>query len=257
MEAILVAPDVFRYPLRLSERAQPPAAGAEPESAFARPGEKTAEEGREPDRAKIPPERIPAETGPGAAGGAAPGAGGLPAEFKLTYPSDSKIALSRPASKVEDTLVSPNRYRTRTDIDFSKYLENEMTAGNRNPPGSASSGGTPQQRARRRTSGGAVSLSVPKIDFSPWAAAVLNKIQRNWILPAEVGTAWKAEVGVTVLVAKSGELLAVEIDVPSKIELLDEAAARAIRASGPFPALPAALPDSSLEVYFVFQYGQD
>ncbi len=255
MEAILVAPDVFRYPLRLSERARPPA--AEPGFAAARPGEKTAEEGREPGRAKIPPERIPAEADTGAAGGPGPGAGSLLSEFRLTYPSDAKIALSKPASKIEDTLVSPSRYRTRTDIDFSKYLENETTAGNRNPPGSAPSGGTPQQRARRRTGGGAVSLSIPKIDFSPWAATVLNKIQRNWVLPAEAGTAWKAEVGVTVLVAKSGELLAVEIDAPSKIGLLDEAAERAIRASGPFPALPAAVPDSSLEVYFVFQYGQD
>jgi len=88
VEAILVAPDVFRYPLRLSERARPPA--AEPGFAAARPGEKTAEEGREPGRAKIPPERIPAEADTGAAGGPGPGAGGLPSEFRLTYPSDAR-----------------------------------------------------------------------------------------------------------------------------------------------------------------------
>jgi len=254
LEAILVSPDVFRYPLRLSERIRLPA--AKPGFTIARPGEKSAEESGGPGRANVPPERRMAEGDKGTAAGPAPGAGGLSSEFKLTFPADAKIVLSKPASKVEDTLVSPGRYRTRTDIDFSKYLENETTAGNRNLS-SPRGGGTAQQKARRRTGGGSVSMSVPKIDFSPWAGAVLNKIQRNWVLPAEAGTDWKAEVGVAVLVAKSGELLAVEIDAPSKIEILDGAATRAINASGPFPALPAAFPDSSLEVYFVFQYGHD
>lgn len=100
-----------------------------------------------------------------------------------------------------------------------------------------------------------MALNVPSVDFSAWGEIVLNKIQRNWALDAGLGTAWKGEVGVTVLVARNGELLAVEIDAPTKIDFLDQAALRAVRSSGPFPPLPAKYLNSSLEVYLVFKYG--
>jgi TonB family protein len=55
--------------------------------------------------------------------------------------------------------------------------------------------------------------------------------------------------------ARNGDLLAVEIETPSKVDALDQAALRALQASGPFPPLPADFPKSSLDMVFVFQYG--
>jgi TonB family protein len=199
---------------------------------------------------------------------AAPGpSGGLPGpytNFRLTYPADARISLSKSAGKIEDKyLPPPSHYRTRTDIDFSKYARKGALTSPAPPggpgegPGGSGSGrpGQAGRRARRPTPGGSVALNVPGVDFSAWGEIVLNKIQRNWALDAGLGTAWKGEVGVFVLVAKNGDLLAVEIDAPTKIEFLDQAALQAVRSSGPFPPLPLKYLNSSLEVYLVFKYG--
>ena len=58
-----------------------------------------------------------------------------------------------------------------------------------------------------------------------------------------------------LLTLSGNRLLAITIDAPTKIEFLDQAALRAVRSSGPFPALPAKYLNSSLEVYLVFKYG--
>jgi len=83
----------------------------------------------------------------------------------------------------------------------------------------------------------------------------MNKIQKNWSIVQSGEIGWRGEVGVSVLVAKSGQLLAIDVTSTSKIDLLDQAALKALDLSGPFPALPKDFPNSSLDVYFVFQYG--
>jgi protein TonB len=81
------------------------------------------------------------------------------------------------------------------------------------------------------------------------------RIQKNWSLGQEAFAGYIGEVGVTVMMSKAGELLAVEIGASSKIDLLDQAAVKAVRLSAPFPSLPPDFPNSSLEMYLVFQYG--
>ncbi|MGD0782476.1 MAG: TonB family protein [Candidatus Aminicenantales bacterium] len=264
-EAFLAPRELARFPFVKGEPVRPPA----------RPGEKAATrpvsaapEGGAAATGRTTPKRVePAEqTGPGPMAAPGPSAGlpGPYTDFKLTYPSDARLSLSKSAGKIEDRyLPPPSHYRTRTDIDFSKYarqgalLSSASSGGPGEGPGGAGSGrpGQAGQRARRPSPGGSVGLNVPGVDFSAWGEIVLNKIQRNWALDAGLGTAWKGEVGLSVLVGRNGDLLAVEIDVPTKIEFLDQAVLRAVRSSGPFPPLPAKYLNSSLEVYLVFKYG--
>ena len=202
------------------------------------------------------------EARPGGEAGSEAGPSGFLSGFRLVFPPESKLNLTKPADKIEDKLVSPGRYRARPDIDFSRYLDRSKTAGigeaeyGEGPNGIG--GGRPGQagqRARRSSPGVSMAIAVPGVDFSAWAGLVINAIQKNWALDPSLGTSWKGEVGISVLVSKNGELLAAEIDVPTKIDALDQAALRAVRASGPFPALPPRYPNASLEVYFVFKYG--
>jgi len=269
-EAFLAPREWARFPLSRTESVRRGEKAAKPSAEAVKPA---VDNGKQPPESVsgTPPKReeTAASAGPGApAPMAAPGASsGLPGpftNFKLTYPADARISLSPSAGKIEDRyLPPPSHYRTRTDIDFSKYarqgalLSSTPTGGPGEGPGGSGSGrpGQAGQRARRAAPGGSVGLNVPSVDFSAWGEIVLNKIQRNWALDAGLGTAWKGEIGVSVLVARNGDLLAITIDAPTKIEFLDQAALRAVRSSGPFPALPAKYLNSSLEVYLVFKYG--
>jgi TonB family protein len=57
-----------------------------------------------------------------------------------------------------------------------------------------------------------------------------------------------------VVIKKTGELDSIEILEGTSLETLDRAALEAIRASLPFPALPADFPGDLLEITFEFVY---
>jgi len=259
-EAFLVPREMVRFPLsKTAEMGRPPAKGPVSPAASSAVGA-----GEESRPAAAPSSAVPGASGPVAPPGSPAGLPGPYSDFRLSFPPDAKINLSKAAAKIEDRYLPPSsHYRPRTDIDFSRYarqgalLSSAPSGGPGEGPGGVGSGrpGQAGQRARRPVPGGSMALNVPGVDFSAWGEIVLNKIQRNWALDAGLGTAWKGEVGVTVLVARNGELLAVEIDAPTKIDFLDQAALRAVRTSSPFPPLPAKYLNSSLEVYLVFKYG--
>jgi len=208
----------------------------------------------EPDsrRAQIPSSSAPAR--PGVQG--EPGAVGLPySEFRLTYPKDSPLNLAKPSENSIESLLKPDRYRSWQGNDFSKYLGTvkgpTATAGS--PGGQPGSGGGGGAVGPPR--GSPAPPNIVRYDFTPWANEVMTKVQKNWSLGQDAFAGYIGEVGVTVMMTKAGELLAVEIGESSKIDLLDQAAVKAVRLSAPFPPLPPDFPNSSLEMYLVFQYG--
>ncbi len=190
----------------------------------------------------------------GRTGAASPG---VSSGFGLTYPLGSQLKLTKPAETSIDEILRPGRYRTRTDIDFSKYLRPEPGAKapsgrigvGKSGSGGAGGGGLGPGRGAR------VTLDVARYDLVPWATGVMTKIQQNWTLTNLEDSGYRAEVRISVMMTRKGELLAVEIETSSKVEALDQAAIRALQASGPFPALPADFPKSILDMVFVFQYG--
>jgi len=181
---------------------------------------------------------------------------GVSAGFGLTYPLGSQLKLTKPAETSIDEILRPGRYRTRTDIDFSKYLRPEpgaMVPSGRIGIGKSGSGGGGGGQWPGR--GASVTLNVARYDLVPWATGVMTRIQQNWTLNNAEDSGYRAEVRVSVMMARNGDLLAVEIETSSKVEALDQAALHALQASGPFPALPADFPKSALDMVFVFQYG--
>lgn len=262
-EAVLLPRESVRYPLALRVSPRPsPDVGDEggaietprADEAAAAPEARTREAGR--TAASEPPAGGQAsgrEAGPGAGPGSAAGEAAGPGGFGLRYPAaDAKISLNKSAASIEDTLVPPGLYRDYSKVDLSKTegRTDEALSGGGGP-----AVGRAVPRAKKQTGRSAAILRLPGLDFKPWAEAVLNQIQKNWALPLNQGSGWKGEVGVRVLVAKDGRVLGADLDAPTKIELLDQAALKAVGAAAPFPALPSSYPQSSLEVYFVFRYG--
>jgi TonB family protein len=57
------------------------------------------------------------------------------------------------------------------------------------------------------------------------------------------------------MVSRDGQVLGADLDSPCKIDVLDQAALKAVTAASPWPPLPEGYTSSSLEVYLVFRYG--
>lgn len=255
-DVVLVPRAAARFPLagRPSPEAVNPAAGAaasavrtdQPGDSSGRPARsvsETADAGLPRAVGDAAPPSAAGESTAGEPGGAR--AGG----FRLTYSAaDAKISLSKPASSIEDVLVPPGLYRDYSGLNLS------ADAGR----AGGGEGRTARQavpRAKGSAGGASVAVKLPSLDFKPWAGRVLEKIQRNWALPGGSGSGWKGDVGVRVVVARDGQVLGADLDAPSKIDLLDQAALKAVAAASPFPALPDSFKPSSLEVYLVFRYG--
>jgi TonB family protein len=188
-----------------------------------------------------------------------PGGAGVPyGGFRLTYPQRSDLNLAKPSENSINDLLKPGRYRSWSDVDFLKYLGQAKTPTG-GESGSGGGSGAVAGSASGRLSGPArgsrVVPNIVKYDFTPWANAVVIKIQRNWSLGQDAFSGYIGEVGVTILMSRTGELLASEVSESSKSDLLDQAALKAVRLSAPFPSLPSDFPNSSLEMYLVFQYG--
>ena len=166
--------------------------------------------------------------------------------------------MAKPSENSIEELLRPGRYRSWSDVDFSKYLGQVKKAEGGESGSGVRSGGVTGSVGGRLPGPFRGSGAVPNIvkyDFTPWANAVVIKIQRNWSLGPDAFSGFIGEVGVTILMSRTGELLAAEVSESSKSDLLDQAALKAVRLSAPFPPLPSDFPNSSLEMYLVFQYG--
>lgn len=266
-DVILLPKEYFRFPTNAKQRTetagprQPliikpghdiPPAGPTPKTA----GQTSAQGPPSQPAAGPEAQRLPiAGSGvesPQATSGEGGTSGALASGFSLIYPSNARLSLAKPSENSLEELLKPSRYQARPDINFSKYVRPGISPGIPAGGGIGSAGGKGSGGQAR---GASVSLNVMRYDLSPWADEVMNKIQKNWSIAQTGYETSKGEVGISVLITKNGELLAVEIESASKIDVLDQAALHALRLSAPFPPLPADFPNSSLELYFVFQYG--
>jgi len=195
----------------------------------------------------------PAQPGPGAS--EAPSSGvpalssrfqkSLASQFKTDQGSEFRIVLAPPGSK-------PAPAAKGAVSDFLSYLPGPVgeTGGGRYGTGGTGGGG------RGTGSGQRASISIPLkgYDLTPWAQKVLELIVRNWDLPAVGNLPDRSEVRIILIISKSGDLSSLEMVEGSALDVLDRAAVKAIRASLPFPALPADFPGDFLEAHVEFSY---
>jgi len=172
----------------------------------------------------------------------------LPSRFSLGSPLESKLNLSRYSTKKESLIYEIERGKVKKDLDLSKYLFSDFS-NIRSIKSKASFGRyvTGSTSHRRSTSS-----HVVEYDVIPWAKEVVDRIQKNWIIPPEQKTRAKGQVGISVIIQKNGEVSSVEIVNSSNVEMLDQDALKALNWSSPFPKLPDDFPEERLEVYFVF-----
>lgn len=94
----------------------------------------------------------------------------------------------------------------------------------------------------------------PGYDISPWAAKVMDRVQLNWAIPAALNITGRSEVRIAVTIEKNGVISAFAVTELTDLEVFNNAAEAALRASAPLPALPDDFPASNLLAEFVFAY---
>lgn len=98
-------------------------------------------------------------------------------------------------------------------------------------------------------------IGLPEgFDLTPWVREVVDKIRNNWILPPIDESIAMGEVKIFITIGNQGNLVAMEIVVPSDFPVFDQTTLEAIRASVPFPQLPDDFPSDRVEAYLVFQF---
>jgi TonB family protein len=101
---------------------------------------------------------------------------------------------------------------------------------------------------------GRIDFNVQGLDIRPWARKVVNKIQQQWQLPANLiaVTNISLRVGIKITVEKSGSLSSIEVNEPSYLKEYDQAVLSALNACAPFPSLPVEFPDENLIAFLHF-----
>lgn len=135
-------------------------------------------------------------------------------------------------------------------VDFNQYLKPQFTqegdVGNRRRTGLG-----PVRAGSRKAQ---AIIKGAQFDVTPWASVVVEKIQKNWIIPSDRENPAKGRVGIDVKISKKGDLIEAKVVESSLIQSFDHAALAAIKDSAPFPSLPSTYPGIVLEIYFIFQY---
>ncbi len=94
------------------------------------------------------------------------------------------------------------------------------------------------------------------VDFGPYLARVVYIVRRNWfaVIPESARLGEKGRVAIVFEILKNGEVPQLRLVASSGADPLDRAAETAIRASAPFPPLPAEFTGEHLVLQFIFLY---
>jgi TonB family protein len=94
------------------------------------------------------------------------------------------------------------------------------------------------------------------VDFGPYLARVVYNVRRNWysMIPVAAKLGQKGRVAIIFEILKDGSVPQLRLVAGSGLDPLDRAAIGAIRASNPFPPLPAEFTGEHLVLQFIFLY---
>ncbi len=91
-------------------------------------------------------------------------------------------------------------------------------------------------------------------NIGPWAREIVGLLQKNWQLPAVDRAKSTGQVGIAVVVEKSGRIQTIRLVNSPSAQVLVGAALNAVTRSQPLPPLPADYPGLVLEAYLLFDY---
>jgi TonB family protein len=171
---------------------------------------------------------------------------------KAAAPEPPKLAFEIPGAEVDVPHGNGTVPVPKVGVDQAlESLARPGGAGNFGPAGSG-----------RRTGEGGYG-ALPKmlsdplgVDFRPYLARIVVTLRQNWmaIAPESARRGSRGTVVVQFVITKEGTLASVEIVTSSGIESFDRAALTALRASNPFPPLPAEFRGTEVRLQAALSY---
>lgn len=199
----------------------------------------------------VPPSPPPAPAPPKAAGAAGGGAAPPPPKQDDTNAlkledvpkpsgSTSQLALSTPGETIQQSMEAAARGRA---------------AGQYSGPGD-SPGQFNNPYSNFSTAGPIILSDTRGVDFGPYLARIVYTVRRNWysVIPESARLGEKGRVALDFDIQKDGSVPDIDTAASSGSDPLDRAARAGIRASLPFPPLPAEFTGNHLRLRFIFLY---
>lgn len=181
----------------------------------------------------------------------------LSSGFRLNSSMESKpnlsfaeeLNLSLKLAKAKNRFGENGKGEKKKDLNLSKYLYPGFSNSLLTKVYPQSRGPKTGVSSKRSTA----SILNSGYNITPWAEAVVGKIQKNWLITSVQEIAQKGQVGISVTVEKNGELVSLKVVNPSPVQSFDQDALNAINLSLPFPQLPDDFPQKRLQIYLLFQ----
>jgi TonB family protein len=106
------------------------------------------------------------------------------------------------------------------------------------------------------TEGPMILSDTKGVDFGPYLARIVWTVRRNWyaVIPESARLGQKGRVAIVFEILKDGSMPELRLVGSSGADPLDRAALASIRASAPFPPLPAEFTGNHLVLQFIFLY---
>jgi len=143
-----------------------------------------------------------------------------------------------------------------------QQIQRSLQAAIQNPNGGASigPGDSPYQMQNISpnfsTSGPIILSDTRGVNFGPYLARVVYIVRRNWysVIPESARLGEKGRVALVFEILKDGSVPQLRLLASSGSSPLDRAALASIRASNPFPPLPAQFTGKHLVLEFIYFY---
>jgi TonB family protein len=161
-----------------------------------------------------------------------PSPGGEQSRLQMPY--------TTPGEAIQQSLRSAARGRATGDI-----------------PGPGDSTGQLENLNPNFSTQGPIILSDTRgVDFGPYLARVVYVVRRNWyaVIPESARLGQKGRVSLVFEIVKDGSVPELRLVASSGSNALDQAAIASIRASNPFPPLPAEFTGRHLVLQFNYLY---
>ncbi len=161
-----------------------------------------------------------------------PSSGGEQSRLQMRY--------STPGEAIQQSLRSAARGRATGDV-----------------PGPGDSTGQLENLNPNFSTQGPIILSDTRgVDFGPYLARVVYVVRRNWyaVIPESARLGQKGRVSLVFEIVKDGSVPELRLVASSGSDALDRAAIASIRASNPFPPLPAEFTGKHLVLQFNYLY---
>ena len=153
------------------------------------------------------------------------------------------------------------------DATAGQSIQQSIQAAIQNPSSGSGSYAGPGDSANQfqniapnfSTSGPIILSDTRGFNFGPYLARVVYIVRRNWysVIPESARLGEKGRVALVFEIVRDGSVPQLRLLAGSGSSALDQAALASIKASNPFPPLPAAFTGNHLVLEFIYFYNME